>query len=268
MSSPYITQLESFQTEPRSRQTKGAVRKSVVSRINPISARIASEYFLVGILPYCAWGNGAFNPADSSGQFQFVPISCNSFFDASSPAAGGFGPRHGLTTPIQWFRIEPMEPGRKTRLRVLRGHDEDNHGHSAVIAMVRIVRSLTEGMTRLAREQDLNLARLEVLLCLNDGEGISQQELSERLLVTKGNVCMTLQAMESDGLVERRSDPADQRAHRLYMTNAGRQRLAKTRPARDGLMAGTLGVLSADERRTLRKLLGRIEQTFDDVPDG
>jgi hypothetical protein len=33
-------------------------------------------------------------------------------------------------------------------------------------------------------------------------------------------------------------------------------------------MAGTIGVLSPDELRTLRKLLGRIEQTFDDNPDG
>jgi DNA-binding MarR family transcriptional regulator len=161
-----------------------------------------------------------------------------------------------------------MEPGRKTRLRVLRGHDEDDQGQSALIAMVRIVRSLTEATTRLAREHDLTLPRLEVLLCLSDGEGISQQQLSERLLVTKGNACMTLQAMELDGLVERRTDPTDQRAHRLYLTNAGRQRLARTRPARDALMARTLGVLSPDERRTLRKLLGRIEQTFEDDPEG
>jgi DNA-binding MarR family transcriptional regulator len=161
-----------------------------------------------------------------------------------------------------------MTPGRKTRLRVLRGHDEDNHGHSAVIAMVKVVRSFTEAMARVAREHDLNLPRLEVLLCLSDGEGISQQQLSERLLVTKGNVCMTLQAMEADGLVERRTDPADQRAHRLYLTNAGRQRLAKTKPAREALMAGTIGVLSLDELRMLRKLLGRIEQTFDDNAGG
>jgi DNA-binding MarR family transcriptional regulator len=161
-----------------------------------------------------------------------------------------------------------MEPGRKTQLRILRGHDEADCGHIAVIAMVRIVRSLTEEMTRVARKHDLNMPRLEVLLCLNDGEGISQQELSERLLVTKGNVCVTLQAMESEGLVERRTDSTDQRAHRLYMTNAGRQRLGKTKPAREALMARTLGVLSPDEHRILRKLLGRIEQTFDEIPDG
>ena len=160
-----------------------------------------------------------------------------------------------------------MEPGRKTRLRVLRGHNEGNPGHSAALAMVRIVRSFTDAHTRVAREHDLNLPRLEVLLCLNDGEGISQQELSERLLVTKGNVCMTLQAMEAEGLVERRMDEVDQRAHRLYLTNAGRQRLAKTKPEREALMDRTLGGLSSDEYRTLRKLLGRIEQTFDDVSD-
>jgi DNA-binding MarR family transcriptional regulator len=160
-----------------------------------------------------------------------------------------------------------MEPGRKTRLRVLRGHDEDNAGHAAALAMVRIVRSFTDAHTRIAREHDLNLPRLEVLLCLKDGEGISQQELSQRLLVTKGNVCMTLQAMEAEDLVERRTDAADQRAHRLYLTNTGRQRLAKTMPALQALMARMLGLLSSDEQRTLRKLLGRIEQTFDDASD-
>jgi DNA-binding MarR family transcriptional regulator len=62
-------------------------------------------------------------------------------------------------------------------------------------------------------------------------------------------------------------DAADQPAHRHYVTNAGRQRLSKTKPARESLMARTLGVLSSDEYRTLHKLLGRIEQTFDDTPD-
>jgi DNA-binding MarR family transcriptional regulator len=161
-----------------------------------------------------------------------------------------------------------MEPGRKTRLRVLRGHDEDNAGHSAALAMVRIVRSFTDEHARIAREHDLNLPRLEVLLCLRNGEGISQQQLSERLLVTKGNVCTTLQAMEAEGLVERRTDEADQRVHRLYLTSAGRQRLAKTQPALEALMRRMLGVLSADEQRTLRRLLGRIELTFEDIPDG
>jgi len=160
-----------------------------------------------------------------------------------------------------------MEPGRKTRLRVLRGHDDANPGHWAALAMVRIVRSFTDEHTRVAREHDLNLPRLEVLLCLRAGEGISQQELSERLLVTKGNVCMTLQAMEAEGLVERRIDAADQRVHRLYLTNAGRQRLARTMPALEALMTRMLGVLSPDEQRTLRRLLGRIEETFDDISD-
>jgi DNA-binding MarR family transcriptional regulator len=160
-----------------------------------------------------------------------------------------------------------MEPGRKTRLRVLRGYDEDNPGHWAVLAMVRIVRSFTDAHTRIAREHDLNLPRLEILLCLRAGEGISQQELSQRLLVTKGNVSMTLQAMENEGLVERRMDAADQRTHRLYLTNAGRQRLARIKPALEALMARMLGVLSSDEQRTLRRLLGRIEQTFVDISE-
>lgn len=160
-----------------------------------------------------------------------------------------------------------MELGRKTRLRVLRGLDEADQGHAALLSMVRVVGAFTRATAAIARANDLSLPKLEVLLCLADGEGITQQQLSERLLVTKGNACVTLQAMAADGLVERRQDSADQRAHRLYLTEAGRRRLADTRPARAAFYARTLGGLSPAEQRTLRQLVGRVEQTFDDFPD-
>jgi DNA-binding MarR family transcriptional regulator len=161
-----------------------------------------------------------------------------------------------------------MDVGRRTRVRVLHGQDEDIQGCSGMLAMVRIVRSFTEATTRVARGIGLNLPRFEVLLCLSGGEGISQQVLSERLLVTKGNVSVTLRALETEGLIERRTDASDQRVHRLYLTAAGHNCVTTTRPARSAMMAATLGVLTADEYRTLRKQLDRIKQSFDDSAGG
>ena len=130
--------------------------------------------------------------------------------------------------------------------------------------MVRIVGLLTRAMSELAIAHDLNLARLEVLLCLHLGEGISQQQLSERLLVTKGNICTTIQAMEGEGLIERRSDPTDQRVHRLYLSDAGRRKLSKIMPIHVAMLDKTFGSLEPAQRRTLSQLLGRIEQTLEE----
>jgi MarR family 2-MHQ and catechol resistance regulon transcriptional repressor len=133
--------------------------------------------------------------------------------------------------------------------------------------MVRIVGLLTREMSELASAHDLNLARLEVLLCLHLGEGINQQQLSERLLVTKGNICMTLQAMEEDSLIERRSDPTDQRVHRLYLSDGGRRKLSKILPIHGVMLDKAFDTLEPAQRRTLCQLLGRIEQTFEEMAE-
>src|SRR5438477_12137476 len=66
-------------------------------------------------------------------------------------------------------------------------------------------------------------ARFDVLAQLSVAPGISQQELSNRLLVTKGNTTTLLDKMTAQGLVERRPDPEDRRSYRLYLTEEGQQ---------------------------------------------
>ena len=126
---------------------------------------------------------------------------------------------------------------------------------------------MTAKAGELAKRHGLTLPHLEVLLCLNQGEGISQQDLAERLLLTKGNICVMVQKMEAAGLIERRSDPDDQRFHRLYMAPAGKQKLREIhagahghdRPRARGPLAG--------EQKTLHELLCRIDDTLNEDED-
>jgi len=160
-----------------------------------------------------------------------------------------------------------MTAGRKSRLRVLRGYDvpEEGRGRAALITLIRVFGRMNEATTRLAKQHDLTLPHFEVLLCLKSGEGISQQELSERLLLTKGNICIIMQKMEASGLIERRPDPTDQRFHRLYLTDAARHLLARVMPEHHALTGQFLGGLNPGEQKTLYELLSRIDQTFDDL---
>jgi MarR family transcriptional regulator, organic hydroperoxide resistance regulator len=138
--------------------------------------------------------------------------------------------------------VSPKELIPRTMARLVRVHDKFGR--------------LAE---RMFARHGLSSAQFDVLATLDHGEGITQQELAERLLVTKGNVCGLIDRMESAGLVERRPDPGDRRANRIYLTDQGRRRLAETEPDRRSLVRQTLGRLDPEQLQTLHDLLGRLE---------
>jgi DNA-binding MarR family transcriptional regulator len=85
-----------------------------------------------------------------------------------------------------------------------------------------------------------------------------QQELSERLLVTKGNVCGLIDRAEAAGWVERRADPDDRRANRIYLTQAGRERLTATLPDHHALVHEILDPLGSRKLQELHDMLDQI----------
>ena len=141
---------------------------------------------------------------------------------------------------------------------------ESGHGFAVVRSVMSIAGRMNGAMAAIAAEHGMTLPHLEVLLCLRGGEGISQSDLSERMLITKGNVCVIVQKLEGAGLVDRRPDPTDQRLHRLYLTPDAQRLLARTRSARDAAIARPFARLTAAERKTLYELLGRVEDALDD----
>jgi MarR family transcriptional regulator, transcriptional regulator for hemolysin len=68
----------------------------------------------------------------------------------------------------------------------------------------------------------LTLPQCKALVHLAQGEGISQAQLSEATDLDPMTLVRILDRMETDGWLERRRDPADRRARRLYLTAKGR----------------------------------------------
>src|SRR5947207_14354127 len=66
-------------------------------------------------------------------------------------------------------------------------------------------------------------ARFDVLAQLIVAPGISQQELSDRLLVTKGNITTLLDKMTAQGLVESGPAPQARPSYRRYIGGGLRQ---------------------------------------------
>jgi MarR family transcriptional regulator for hemolysin len=72
----------------------------------------------------------------------------------------------------------------------------------------------------------LTLPQCRVLIYLANNEGISQVQLAELTDLEPMTLVRTLDCLESYGWLERRKDPADRRARRLYLK-------AKSRPLVD-----------------------------------
>lgn len=111
---------------------------------------------------------------------------------------------------------------------------------------------------------DLSLAQFDVLAQLGAAEGITQQELADKLLVTKGNVTQLLDRMTSGGLLTRRQDG---RANRLYLTEAGRSLFHLAIPRQEDEIARILEPLTKAEQAQLSTLLRKIDRALDARPD-
>jgi DNA-binding MarR family transcriptional regulator len=105
----------------------------------------------------------------------------------------------------------------------------------------------------------MSLAQFDLLTTLSLDEGIAQQVLAERMLVTKGNICALLDRLEAGGLVQRRPDPEDRRANRLFLTKAGRAVLVETAPDHLSTVRRAMSTLTPKQQQELCQLLDKLE---------
>jgi DNA-binding MarR family transcriptional regulator len=66
--------------------------------------------------------------------------------------------------------------------------------------------------------ENMNPTRLGILLALADQDGVIMSKLGQRLFLEKSTMTGVIDKMEADGLVTRKSDKADRRALRIYLT--------------------------------------------------
>jgi DNA-binding MarR family transcriptional regulator len=133
-------------------------------------------------------------------------------------------------------------------------------GLLAWLRLVRVFQKVDRAATDSLRCRQLSPAQLDVLAKVGSSEGISQQELADALLVTKGNVCQLLDKMEASGLLERRPDG---RVNRLFLTDQGRSVHDQVVPRHEELLANQFAALSDDDQRELLRLLRQLDHRLD-----
>jgi DNA-binding MarR family transcriptional regulator len=92
-----------------------------------------------------------------------------------------------------------------------------------------------------------------------DQEGeVTQQWLGACIGMDPSSMVSTIDELEAHGLVERRRNPQDRRAHALHITDQGRRTLTEGRKVAHRAQEKLLAPLSEDERRQLHELLLRV----------
>ena len=85
-----------------------------------------------------------------------------------------------------------------------------------------------------ARQLGMTRAQWAVLARLEHAEGLKQSELAEMLDLQPITLTRLVDRLCANGLIERRPDPNDRRAKRLYLTAAGAAADGPARRARRG----------------------------------
>ena len=133
----------------------------------------------------------------------------------------------------------------------------------AVVAWLHLVRVFALSDRRAEqglRAFGLTHPQFGVLVRLRERDGLTQQELSQGLLLDKSNLCRILTLLEGKGLLERQPDREDLRVNRVVLTARGRRVLDQAVPAMDALLEEQFRGLDRAEQRTLSMLLRRVER--------
>ncbi len=106
------------------------------------------------------------------------------------------------------------------------------------------------------RAWELSVAQFDVLATVRSHEGLTQQELAKRLLVTQGNITQLLDKLEQRELIRRCPEG---RIKRIVLTEAGKRLADEVVPSQEQFQAEQFASLTLDEQRSLLALLRKLQ---------
>jgi DNA-binding MarR family transcriptional regulator len=133
-----------------------------------------------------------------------------------------------------------------------------------VAQLVESSRLLRNYIEHRAKGRGTTRAQWIVLFRLRQQEGLSQVDLADVLELQPISLVRLLDRLVEHGLLERRHDPRDRRANRLYLTASGRQLVDDLDSLRDSIATDVLRDTPAAEieisLKTLRNVKERIKE--------
>jgi MarR family transcriptional regulator for hemolysin len=141
------------------------------------------------------------------------------------------------------------------------------HGHPSFGFVLKDTSKLyVQRFEERARELGLTLPQCKALVYLSRSEGMSQVELASSSEIDPMTMVRILDRMELDGWVERRADPDDRRARRLYLKPKSKPLLEAIDRVAGATRSEALVGLSDEEADLLMTALQKVRHNIASLP--
>jgi DNA-binding MarR family transcriptional regulator len=98
-------------------------------------------------------------------------------------------------------------------------------------------------------------------------EGLRMSELSQRMMVTGGNVTGVTDGLEKEGLVVREVDSVDRRVFHVKLTAEGQRQFKRMASVHERWVVELFGTLSTKQKKQLMDLLGELKRHISERPE-
>jgi DNA-binding MarR family transcriptional regulator len=110
-------------------------------------------------------------------------------------------------------------------------------------------------------EHGLSVAQYGTLLLLNEQSGCTVAEVGRKVGTARQSANELLAGMERSGLIERRAHPSDRRSQQVFLTDAGRGRIAAAAPAVRAAETRLEAEFTGADRAAARRWLTRMAES-------
>ena len=142
-----------------------------------------------------------------------------------------------------------------------RAHDDH---HVSLRLWLRLLSCTTQIENRIRQNLqskfNTTLPRFDLMAQLERAPlGLKMSELSQRMMVTGGNITGITDGLEKERLVVREVDPADRRVYRVKLTAEGQRQFQRMAAEHEQWVIGMFGALGPLQKKQLAALLGELK---------
>ncbi len=124
---------------------------------------------------------------------------------------------------------------------------------------------LDDGDRRTFKQLDLTITQYNFLRTLESAatDSLTVSELANKLLCTRGNITRLVRRLSKSGLIRTGSDENDQRLVRVFLTQAGEDKLAQAHQLHEASIQRRLARLTPAQRQQLLDLTATAVQLLE-----
>ncbi len=128
-----------------------------------------------------------------------------------------------------------------------------------ILALKRAYLTTRRAMDEGLAPYGMNVAKLEVLICLQGADGMEQRELQKRIGITSASMTSIVDSLKVQGLVQRRTNEDDARVREVHITPSARELLSQIQSNEEASFMETFfDGLAPAERRAFTHWLERV----------